>query len=408
MTRRLDKNIIFNELPRLAREGFRWAPLSFLGQTGVTAFIAPEWFHNLGVTSQLERRAPILFKDDNSEGKPGDVLGLLVNFPGIMLHSFSSSLISAGTFYVRHKRFKRLLYRVSLQVQQPGGAQAADPEQYVPTATDQYALVTLGAATSDRGSSPIRAVFGVFAGMRDKRVRLLRHICLATVQVLKTKPEKNKGKDMHGATEKEFEEGEAWIDEDSDCWEPPEIVNQGRKDKKERSGDGSEDVDSDETKDAGVAQGIQRSETGSGVVYLDAAGADVGESSESERGNTDQQVDDDDDDEDEDWYSEIDEEEQDDEDEDDLDEHAKFSADGATSEEEEEEEEGEEHGWGAGSSESSSDDDSSDDDDEAEDDLYAKQGRDKTGGGLATSTPKPEEIVYGKLLFMDNNRWCIM
>lgn len=392
MVRRFDKDIIFNELPRLSGDGFGWAPSSFLGQTGETKFVDPEWFHK--ITVGIGRRAPILFSDTLGSSKasrrrPEDALGLLVTFPGIMLHPVSSSLISAGTFYVREKRFKRLLYRVVLQ----GSPPPPDPEH----PAEQHALVTLGAATLDRGSSPIPAVFGVFIDMMDDRVRKLRHRCRAWVTVMKKKREraKEKGESVK-VCENEFEEGEGWMDDDSDSWESAKD-NRREKSREQRSEDDNEDVDRGEVQDVGSAPCDQTSERGSEVGHVGEVVSEANEGSEN-GGNINREMDVDDD------GGNGSDDEQDGEDYD-LNKYGSYASDRAISA-------GEEHENGLGvqkkrhdePSTSSSDDDSSEDADSADDDLHVKRRTDD----VATANPSPEEVVYGKVLFMDKNKWCII
>lgn len=317
-----DKLIIFNALPRLSENGFRWAPSSFLGQSGASSFVDHEWFHQ--ITSPLEGRAPILFRNKSGSSKdlrqPDNALGFMVTFPGIMLHTVSRSQIEAGTFYVREKRFRRFLYYVTLK----DSSHLIDLEH----STNQYALITLGAATLDRNGA-IPAVFGVFLGMVDKRVRKLRHLSVARVTVIDRRHEMAKEKAKYVQVHKdELEEGEAWVDEDSDNWNST---------KDEESEDDSED----DSEDLGYALSDRESGGDSENGWGGGKGSEVEANSGSD-GDHDQEI----------------------------------------------------------------DDDSDDKEDNGEDGGHVDN---ITGtNGKIDRNPPLEQIVYGKVLLTDNNKWCVM
>jgi hypothetical protein len=323
-----EKSIIFNALPRLSGNGFRWAPSSFLGQSGASNFVDHEWFHQ--VTSRLEGRAPILFRNTSGSSKdlrePDNALGFMVTFPGIMLHAVSRSQIEAGTFYVREKRFRRFLYHVTLK----DSPHLIDLEH----SANQYALITLGAATLDRNSA-IPAVFGVFLGMVDKRVRKLRHLSVARVTLIDRRREMAKEKAKYVQVHRdELEEGEAWVDEDSDNWKSA---------KDEESEDDSEDDSGDGGEDLGYALSDKESGGDSENSCGSGERPEVDANSGSD-GDHDQEV----------------------------------------------------------------DSDSDDEEDDGEDGGHADNITGTRTNGKIDRDPPLEQIVYGKVLLMDNNKWCIM
>ncbi|KAF7172084.1 hypothetical protein CNMCM5623_004361 [Aspergillus felis] len=180
---RFRKSLIFHELPRLSTDGFRWAPRSYLGQSGAIVPDDPEQF-----LSAMEGHAVLLDKDSPpGRGKkssmpldPNKVIGLLVSYPGLLIHSGNLSSIKRGTFYVREKGYKVWEYRASLK---PTVAE----ENYIDKMTvekNQFVLVTIASLTSEH-RKPIPAMLGVVTGEMKAGATKLRYLCLATVEVMR-------------------------------------------------------------------------------------------------------------------------------------------------------------------------------------------------------------------------------
>ena len=390
MIGRFDKSIIFSELPRLSRDGFRWAPSSFLGQSGTSSFVDRERFHQ--VASPFEDRAPILFRNPSSSSQklrqPDNALGLMVTFPGIMLHTVSRPLIESGTFYVREKRFNRFLYCVTLK-KSPSFSES----EY---AANRYALITLCAPTRDT-TSPIPAAFGLFLGMMNKRVRKLQHLVTARVKVIDRRRNLTKEKAASVQTrEDELEEGEAWVVEDSDNCESAKS-EKSKEDSGELWEDDSEYSSSEHREDLeyAISNGESRGDLENDWESGERCGVDSGSGSDSD---SSQEVDNDGDDE---------------EDEEDDRIHAGrrsgYDSSPATIKMSEAQDDS-----GTSGTEEESDDETSDSEwgnDSEQDDRYAlrtPERNDITGTRIIDRDPSPDQIVYGKVLLTDNNKWCIM
>jgi hypothetical protein len=185
---RFRKHLIFHELPRLSTDGFRWAPRSYLGQSGGLVPYDPARFQ-----SAMDGDAILLDKDTPpGRGKrlskplePTKVIGLLVSYPGLLIHSGDLSSIKHGLFYVREKGYKVWEYRVSLKP-------TVEEKEYIDDmniAMNKLALVTIVSLTSEH-RKPIPAILGVVTGEMKAEAAKLRYLCLAGVQVVRQDPTK--------------------------------------------------------------------------------------------------------------------------------------------------------------------------------------------------------------------------
>lgn len=149
--------IIFNPLPRLLTDGFRWAPRTLLGQArDIIAASLP--------TPQEPVLETPLLPDDG---------GLLVIYPGIVLASLESKHLPE--FYVIRRRHRQVWYRVSLEADEDGKYIELDP-----TASLEYALVT-SIPVVRSNAKPILSIFGELKERDDDAPYQLRHLCRATV-----------------------------------------------------------------------------------------------------------------------------------------------------------------------------------------------------------------------------------
>jgi len=409
MIGRFGRSIIFSELPRLSGDGFRWAPSSFLGQSGTTNFVDREEFHKC---TTHNRWASILFSSDplgSSQDlpKPEKALGLMVTYPGIMLHAASRSLPAEGTFYVRERQIRRSLYCVVLKDLPP-------TIEHDGNETMEYALVTLDVPTLGR-NSPIPAVFGVFLGMMDNRVRKLRPISVARITVIDRIREVAKENPEGAQSCKHVsEKGEAWIDEDSDNWKSVK--------------DEESEEDTREFRDEDLEYTI--SEHGEGQSYDTESGGDSENSSRNGKsrevegssgsdGDFQEDSDGDGDDEGEEESEDDEEDEEDEQGEDFQDDKREKEEDGGYASEKGGYDSSlgssrmiEAHGEVKTREESDYESFYSNwEYDSEQDDLYGQQTA--AGKGITRTTTIgrdvcSSQIVSGKVLFMHNNKWCIL
>ncbi|KJZ79185.1 hypothetical protein HIM_01336 [Hirsutella minnesotensis 3608] len=343
------KALIFNELPRLSTDGFRWAPQSFLGQAGSVSGWSP---HS---TDELwPERASMVFGQGSP--CPDNALGLLVGYPGIMLHSLDPSLIRSGRFYVREKTHKWFQYRVSLI------ARPEDTAQFDKLGDEgnRQALVTIAVPGHER-DGPVAAVFGDLRGVTSDGVRQLRHLCLAKVEVMDWGEmcEEEDGRE-------ESETGAGW-EEDDEVEEDRNSVNgmcfgDGENDAGDEDDDGDDDSDEEEVDyhDAEEAEDDERDSENSDWVDTDSDSEPVYEGAEPEEA----------------------------------------VGDGGQNDPK-------------ACEETDSDLESLlDSDADEEDDRYAALLRSNTKRvGLNArdrELPRREQVVFGKVLFSTNNKWCIM
>jgi hypothetical protein len=95
-------------LPRLSHDGFRWAPRSYLGQSGITRSDNLERFRTAS-----EANAEVLFSTPQL-CEPDCAVGLLVKMLGIKLQPGDLSQLRTEQFVIHEKGYKAVEYRVSL------------------------------------------------------------------------------------------------------------------------------------------------------------------------------------------------------------------------------------------------------------------------------------------------------
>ncbi|OCT47086.1 hypothetical protein CLCR_02440 [Cladophialophora carrionii] len=168
-----EQRIIFNHLPRMTIDGFRWAPRSFLGQSKplLVATADSGW-------NRKERQPPatILTERGTNGEDDGSGGGLVVTYPAIKLRNVTPSQLRAGTVYMSRQGHSSFPYRVSLDI--PSDYGPAEASQYGPSG---YALVTSDVLCKDSGK-PIPSIFGILRGQTQSGIHRLQHICLATVE----------------------------------------------------------------------------------------------------------------------------------------------------------------------------------------------------------------------------------
>ncbi|KAM4064589.1 hypothetical protein HRG_005043 [Hirsutella rhossiliensis] len=301
---------------------------------------------------------------------PGPLLGikrLLVGYPGIMLHSLDPSLIRAGRFYVREKAQKWFQYRVSLIARPEDTAQL----DKLGDEGNRQALVMI-AAPGDERDGPLAAVFGDLRGVSSDGVRQLRHLCLAKVEVMDWGEERC---DEDGSDESET--GGGW-QEDDEAEEERNNANGTCFGGGENDEDDEEEEEDEEDRD-----------DGSDEEEVDYHGAEDDAEEDDQNGDNSDWADTNSDSDSEQMYK------------------------GA------EPEEGEDavgHGGqdGAKVCEDTDSDDESllDSDADGEDDRYAallRSNSKRVGlNGRDREQPRQEQVVFGKVLFSKNNKWCII
>ena len=149
-------NVIFNTLPRMSSIGFRWAPHTFLGQSG-----------------NYVTRIPSLELDRAKNGsilRSGDrVEGILVDFPGVILN-IPKSLHVDGAIYVRRKG---KLFKTILSI---------GPEYINIDDNSRYSIV-MGTIPRSKYKESIPSIFGKVEGTTKRGITRVAHICLATSEV---------------------------------------------------------------------------------------------------------------------------------------------------------------------------------------------------------------------------------
>jgi len=168
-----EQRIIFNHLPRMTSNGFRWAPCSFLGQSKPTLVATAD------VSWERKERAPpatILIEQSTDGEDGGNVGGLIVTYPGVKLRNVTLRQLRAGTVYMTREDHSSFLYRVSLEL--PTDYDTEEVSQY---GASGYALVTSDVLhKTSKGLIP--SVFGILRGQTESGIHRLQHICLATVE----------------------------------------------------------------------------------------------------------------------------------------------------------------------------------------------------------------------------------
>ena len=220
--RKLPSSLIFSELPRLSHDGFRWAPRSYLGQSGITSPGNPERRR-----TALEEKAEILFSTPQFY-EPDCTVGLLVRMPGIMLHSGDLSQLRTGQFVINEKGYKAVEYRVTL-VKYPEDDLGLCGSKIE---ANKLVLVTVAAPVREY-KDPLAAILGELIGKTEAGIPKVRHLCLARVQISRQK----RPGDEHYTSSSSSEEN-VWLSDDESS------------DEEESEGSLSNDVDeSDEDSD---------------------------------------------------------------------------------------------------------------------------------------------------------------
>lgn len=168
-----EQRIIFNHLPRMTIDGFRWAPRSFLGQSKPTLVATAD------VSWGRKERAPpatILKEKSTDGGDGGSVGGLIVTYPGIRLRNVTSHQLRAKTVYLNRQGHSSFRYRVSLDLPTD-----YDMEGVGRHGANSYVLVTSDVLRKT-SKEPIPSVFGIRRGRTESGIRRMQHICLATAE----------------------------------------------------------------------------------------------------------------------------------------------------------------------------------------------------------------------------------
>ncbi|GAM40005.1 hypothetical protein TCE0_034r12015 [Talaromyces pinophilus] len=160
------RELVFNELPRLPFEGFRWAPRSFIGQSKSI------WARNEGL-SENRKSDKLSTYGKLRHHKRG---GYLMQFPGIILRQGSAA--PERIFAVESTTDQSIWYGVFL---------APDDRDDYPgwNSTQTHAIVLSGEVPND--GQEVAAIFGIVR-QRDEGVRILQHLCGARLKRLNTSP----------------------------------------------------------------------------------------------------------------------------------------------------------------------------------------------------------------------------
>ena len=159
-----EANIIFNRLERIPSDGFRWAPRSFLGQSGSLLTEIP------GPESSANTNGQILKSGDDNN----TVEGLVVEYPGIILDAPEFAQ-EPNTIFVKYgsQLFRAVLFP-------PAGAEGDDED----LPEGQYAVIMGTIPKSQYGDEGVPSVFGRLRGTTaGSGIRKVEHICPATTQV---------------------------------------------------------------------------------------------------------------------------------------------------------------------------------------------------------------------------------
>lgn len=166
-----EANVIFNRLERIPSDGFRWAPRSFLGQSGSLITEIP------GPQSAGHTNGQII-----KSGDTDTVEGFVVEYPGIILDTPQFAQ-EPNTIFVKYgtQTFRAVLFP-------PPGNDDDDDE----LPESQYAVIMGTIPKSQYGDEGVPSIFGRLRGTTETTVsgfgtgigiRKIEHICLATTQV---------------------------------------------------------------------------------------------------------------------------------------------------------------------------------------------------------------------------------
>ncbi|OBT38482.1 hypothetical protein VE00_11190 [Pseudogymnoascus sp. WSF 3629] len=150
-----EANVIFNTLERIPSDGFRWAPRSFLGQSGSLVTSLP------GPQSLAHSQGHILKSGDMVEGFVVDYTGVILKTP-----KFAQE---PNTIYMEHGK---KLFRAVLSL--PSDANPLGDGKYV---------VVMGTIPKPKYNGGVPSILGMLRGTTESGIRKIEHICLATTKV---------------------------------------------------------------------------------------------------------------------------------------------------------------------------------------------------------------------------------
>jgi hypothetical protein len=170
------QRIIFNKLSRLRKDGFRWAPRSFLGQS------RPTLVDRNDVAWDMKSRYPParILTDTTSPDQGNTTTGLIVTYPGIRLERITPAQLQVGTFCMSQKSNNEFRYRVRLEIPIQDDDDDDNESTWVHE-NGEYALVTSD-VLGKTFCKPMPCVFGMLRGQTKSGIHKLRHLCLATVE----------------------------------------------------------------------------------------------------------------------------------------------------------------------------------------------------------------------------------
>ena len=189
-----ETNVIFNPLERIPGDGFRWAPRSFLGQSGSLITKIP----GDGPSSSGHTNGHIL-----KSGVTDKVEGFVVEYPGIILNTPEFAQ-EPDTIFVKYGKTNNQLFRVVLSPT-PG----SDPDEILPDG--QYVVIMGTIPRSRYGDEGVPSVFGRLKGTATTTgsgIRKVEHICLATTQVWAPPPDDDAADNI--SEDKIIGRGEKW------------------------------------------------------------------------------------------------------------------------------------------------------------------------------------------------------
>lgn len=185
-----EANIIFNRLERIPSDGFRWAPRSFLGQSGSLITEIP----GSDESSSGDTNGHILQSGNTDTDTDTNIIeGFIVEYPGIILNTPKFAQ-EPNTLFVKSgtQLFRAVLFP-------PAGAE--DDDEELPEG--QYAVIMGTIPKSQYGDEGVPSIFGRVRGTTTATasktggegngngngngigvgIRKVEHICLATTQV---------------------------------------------------------------------------------------------------------------------------------------------------------------------------------------------------------------------------------
>lgn len=175
-----EANIIFNRLERIPSDGFRWAPRSFLGQSGslITEIPGPEPSSGHTTGHILKSENP------DTDTNPNTIEGFIVEFPGIILNTPEFAQ-EPNTLFVKSgtQLFRAVLFP-------PAGSEGDDED----LPEGQYAVIMGTVPKSQYGDEGVPSIFGRLRGTTSEAaagsgggsevgIKKVEYICSATTQV---------------------------------------------------------------------------------------------------------------------------------------------------------------------------------------------------------------------------------